>query len=261
MASVCCHGIPLFHVSLWTLGEQQFYTFTLLSMLLEHLPNSWKVGCLYDIGCQIHRAVHKWDFALEWRECLSWGGSIFHGDGRQWACQLWYHPRKDALWGLLDGEGCERFWSELRHLISGLHVTGYHHRLFVLDMQIKHITAKKHFQLPRWLKEHLQHAESWLNSATKELHSQSIEELLSHFDSQHQHHSAPPGHQSKSAIQSLIESVMSLKATCEMKEGILKEIIQDRDDLIGVDSVVNFAQAKFQEHVDALSIPIKRLPK
>src|SRR6266436_7839090 len=86
-------------------------------MLLEHLPNSWKVGCLYDIGCQIHHAVHKWDFASEWREHLSWGVSIFHTYGHQWACQLWYHPRKDALWGLSDGEGCERFWSELCHLI------------------------------------------------------------------------------------------------------------------------------------------------
>src|SRR5260221_13915744 len=87
-------------------------------MLLEHLPNSWKVGCLYDIGCQIHHAVHKWDFASKWRKCLSWGVSIFHAYRHQWACQLWYHPCKDALWGLSDGEGCERFWSELHHLIS-----------------------------------------------------------------------------------------------------------------------------------------------
>src|SRR5258705_9629438 len=160
-----------------------------------------------------------------------------------------------------DGEGCERFWSKLHHLISGLHVMGYHCHLFVLDMQIEHITAKKHFQLPRWLKEHLQCAESRLNSTTKELGSQSIEELLSHFDSQHQHHSAPPGHQTKSAIRSLIELVMSLKATRKMKEGILKEIIQDQDDLIGVDSVVNFAQAELQECVDTLSTAIERLTK
>src|SRR5258705_8348490 len=88
------------------------------------------------------------------------GVSIFHAYRHQWACQLWYHPCKDALWGLLDGEGCERFWSKLCHLISGLHVTGYHCCLFVLDMQIKHITTKKHFQLPRWHKEHLQCTES-----------------------------------------------------------------------------------------------------
>src|SRR5258708_11836422 len=261
MASVCRHGIPLFHVSLWTPGEQQFYAFALLSMLLEHLPNSWKVGCLYDIGCQIHCAVHKWDFASEWREHLSWGVSIFHTYGHQWACQLWYHPHKDALLGLSDGEGCERFWSELHHLISGLCVTGYHRHLFVLDMQLKHITSKEHFQLPRWLKEHLQHGESRLNSATEELGSQSIEELLSHFDSQHQHHSAPPGHQSKSAVRSLIELVMSLKVTHEMKEGILKEIIQGQDDLIGVDSVANFAWAELQEHVNTLSMAIEWLTK
>ena len=47
---------------------------------------------------------------------------------------------------------------------------------------------------------------------------------------------------------------MSLKVTCKMKEGILKEIIQDQDDLIGVDSVVNFTQAELQECVDALYV-------
>ena len=50
MASVCHHGIPLFYVSLWTPGKQQFYVFALLSKVLQHLPGSWKVGFLYDIG-------------------------------------------------------------------------------------------------------------------------------------------------------------------------------------------------------------------
>src|SRR5258708_12717615 len=54
---------------------------------------------------------------------------------------------------------------------------------------------------------------------------------------------------------------MSLKATCKMKEGILKEIIHDQDDLIGVDSVANFAQAELQEHVNALSTAIEWLTK
>ncbi len=160
--------------------------------------------------------------------------------------------------------GWRRVWKVLEQAVPPYFWTtcyGLPPSLFVLDMQIKHITAKKHFQLPRWLKEHLWHAESWLNSTTKELGSQSIEELLSHFDSQCQHHSAPPGHQSKRAVWSLIELVMSLKATGEMKEGILKEIIQDWDDLIGVDSVANFTQAELQEHVDTLSTAIKHLTK
>ena len=54
---------------------------------------------------------------------------------------------------------------------------------------------------------------------------------------------------------------MSLKATHEMKEGILSEIIQDQDDLIGADSAANLAWAELQEHVDALSTAIERLAK
>src|SRR5258708_13837949 len=109
MASVCCHGIPLFHVSLWTPGEQQFYTFALLSMLLEHLPNSWKVGCLYDIGCQIHHAIHKWDFASLCRDCPSWAVWIFPAYGHPWACQLCYHRPKPTLSGTTLKERAESF--------------------------------------------------------------------------------------------------------------------------------------------------------
>src|SRR5258705_6319340 len=37
---------------------------------------------------------------------------------------LWYHPCKSDIWGLSDGKGCERFWSELQKLIPNLCVTG-----------------------------------------------------------------------------------------------------------------------------------------
>src|SRR5258706_11060875 len=53
MAAVCCHGIPLLYVNVWTPGEQQFYVLSLLVKLFEHLPDMWMIGCLYDIGCQI----------------------------------------------------------------------------------------------------------------------------------------------------------------------------------------------------------------
>ncbi|KAF8321008.1 uncharacterized protein EI90DRAFT_2854591, partial [Cantharellus anzutake] len=107
-----------------TPGEQQFYILSLLGKLIEHLPSSWTIGCLYDIGCQTDRVLHKWNIAPEWRSRLVWGISIFHTYGHQWACQLWYHPRKDRVWGLSDGEVCERFWSELRQLIPSLQVAG-----------------------------------------------------------------------------------------------------------------------------------------
>src|SRR5258708_9450805 len=92
---------------------------------VEHLPDMWMIGCLYNIGCQIDQALCKWDFfPLEWNSCLVWGVSIFHAYGHQWACQLWYHPWKDECWGLSDGEVCEQFWSGLCHLVPGLHIVG-----------------------------------------------------------------------------------------------------------------------------------------
>lgn len=53
-----------------------------------------------------------------------WAVSVFHAYGHQWACQLVFHPRKCDGFGLSDGEGCERFWSAIRRLISGLRVCG-----------------------------------------------------------------------------------------------------------------------------------------
>jgi Kyakuja-Dileera-Zisupton transposase len=113
LAMLCRHDIPLVIASMWTTGEKQFYAFALLDFLFKHLPRCWRIGVLYDIGCQMDQSLKKWNFMPDWSPHLEWGISIFHAYGHQWTCQLWYHPRKSAIWGLSDGEGCEHFWSEL----------------------------------------------------------------------------------------------------------------------------------------------------
>lgn len=60
----------------------------------------------------------------ECRNRIIFAVSVFHAYGHQWACQLVYHPRKCVGFGLTDGEGCERFWSEIRRLIPCLRVSG-----------------------------------------------------------------------------------------------------------------------------------------
>src|SRR5260370_41569117 len=184
MAAVCCHGAPLFYVSIWMPGKQQFYILTLLSKLIEHLPQSWTVGCLYDIGCQMDHSLKKWDIMPEWKSHLVWGVLIFHTYGHQWACQLWYHPRKDPIWGLSDGEVCKRFWSEVRHLVPGLRVAGYHCHLFVLEMQMEHITSSKHLDLGKWLCEHNTKAKAHRANAHKNLKQQRVHDLLEQFKDQ-----------------------------------------------------------------------------
>ncbi|KAF9508630.1 hypothetical protein BS47DRAFT_1373627 [Hydnum rufescens UP504] len=123
MACLCRHDLPLFLVNMHTAGEKQFYAIALLDALLSELPRHWHIGLLYDITCQIHHSLLKWDFIPEWEGRIEFGVSVFHAYGHQWTCQLWYHPCKSEKWGLSDGEGCERFWSQLKRLIPGLRQT------------------------------------------------------------------------------------------------------------------------------------------
>ncbi|EJD47377.1 hypothetical protein AURDEDRAFT_44516, partial [Auricularia subglabra TFB-10046 SS5] len=116
---------------LTTPGERQHYALALLRMLAQELPKTWHVGVLYDIGCQISRSIEKClmtyvysGLVVELEGRLSFAVSVFHAYGRQWECQIVFHPRKRDGFGLADGEGYERFWSSIRHLIAGLRVSG-----------------------------------------------------------------------------------------------------------------------------------------
>lgn len=124
MAILCRHDLVLFWVNMTHAGERQFYALALMDELMKHLPWWWKVGILYDIGCQTHRSVVMWGFLDHWDGRLVFAISVFHAYGHQWICQIWYHPKKQRIWGLSDGEGCERLWSMLRHLIRLLRVCG-----------------------------------------------------------------------------------------------------------------------------------------
>ncbi|KAF9504395.1 hypothetical protein BS47DRAFT_1308250 [Hydnum rufescens UP504] len=151
IAAVCRHDHVIVYASMWTPGEQQFYAFTLIDAVMAELPEHWRVGILYDIGCQIHHSALKWDLLPQWMPHIIFAISVFHVYGHQWVCQLWYHPRKGDVWGLMDGEGCECLWSDLRHLIPNLCVSGYHCQLFILDLQIEHLDDVKLSQAGIWL--------------------------------------------------------------------------------------------------------------
>ena len=54
MALLCRHDIVLWMVNMTSAGEKQYYALALLWELLSNLPKTMTVGCLYDIGCQLH---------------------------------------------------------------------------------------------------------------------------------------------------------------------------------------------------------------
>ncbi|KAH6889568.1 hypothetical protein BKA70DRAFT_1120837 [Coprinopsis sp. MPI-PUGE-AT-0042] len=151
MALLCRHDQPLWLVNMTTAGERQFYAIALLIKLFAHLPPSTRVGVLYDISCQLERSCLQWGFLSEFMDRMVFAVSVFHAYGHRWPCQLIYHPRKCAGFGLSDGEGCERFWSMIKFLIPSLRVSGYHQRRFVLDIQISHIRGQSLEALGSWI--------------------------------------------------------------------------------------------------------------
>ncbi|KDQ07398.1 hypothetical protein BOTBODRAFT_120111, partial [Botryobasidium botryosum FD-172 SS1] len=90
MALLCRHDCVLWLVNLTTPGERQHYVFALLFQLFQHPPPDWIVGFLYDIACQIHRSMVKWDLLAEFLPRLRLAVSVFHAYGHQWPCQLVY---------------------------------------------------------------------------------------------------------------------------------------------------------------------------
>lgn len=168
---LCRHDRPLWVLNMTSPGEKQYYAVALIRRLFDHLPSTWRVGLLYDIGCQLHRSFEKWGFLPEYKDRITFGISVFHAYGHQWPCQIIYHPRKCEGFGLTDGEGCERFWSALKKLIPGLRVSGvghilcyiyftlqltcllskYHQRIFTLDNQIQFLNTKSLENFGQWL--------------------------------------------------------------------------------------------------------------
>jgi hypothetical protein len=232
MACLCRHDIPLYLANMRTAGEKQFYAFALLDALLRELPSHWRVGLLYDIACQIHRSLLKWDFIPEWEGRIEFGVSVFHAYGHQWTCQLWYHPRKSEKWGLSDGEGCERFWSQLKRLISGLRVTGYHRRLFILDIQAEYITKSRLVTAGRWLKDRVNAARKRIAEGEDVLDGRSIHNLLDQFKDQKTFQSKPVVRQSKNSGAALIDRILSLRNTEASLKERLKELNTELESLV-----------------------------
>ncbi|KAG6905254.1 hypothetical protein DXG01_003939 [Tephrocybe rancida] len=127
MVLLCCHDVVLFIVNMQSAGEKQHYVMVLVETLFQHLPLPYRIGLLYDIGCQTERSCIKWNFLDRYVERISFGISVFHAFGHQWACQIIYHPRKRTGFGLSDGEGCEQFWHSISRLIAYLGVCGVDH--------------------------------------------------------------------------------------------------------------------------------------
>ncbi|KAG6809910.1 hypothetical protein H0H93_015406 [Arthromyces matolae] len=78
MALLCRHDIVLFIVNMSSAGEKQHYVITLVESLFQHLPLEFRIGLLYDIGCQAERSCVKWGFLDRYTDRILFGISVFH---------------------------------------------------------------------------------------------------------------------------------------------------------------------------------------
>lgn len=125
-----------------------------------------RVGFLYDIGCNVEKGILKVSiplnflvrsqgfrfffsshyfmnqrnqFAIEHEQGrLKFGTSVFHAYVHEWGCQLDYNPRLNIGWGLSDGEGLERRWSDLSPLIRPNRYATAQHRLISISLRSIH---------------------------------------------------------------------------------------------------------------------------
>lgn len=154
----CCrHDIPLTLNNIEGTGEKLYYPISILDDILNDFTNK-KFGLLYDIGCHLDAHVKKRDLLGNHIDRVAFGTSVFHAYVHNWACQIKYNPRYNTDWGLADGEGMERLWSQLSDLVGPLRSATRIHRLHAIACQCNYYTSNLKQGAVDWMHRHLQQA-------------------------------------------------------------------------------------------------------
>ncbi|KAG1859391.1 hypothetical protein C8R48DRAFT_748596 [Suillus tomentosus] len=250
MAMLCCHDCVLWLANMTSAGEKQHYALTLIKKLFDNLPPEMTIGLLYDIGYQLHRSCVKYrllnDAVLRQ---LTFAISVFHAYGHQCACQIIYHPCKCEGFGLSDGEGCERLWSALKHLIAPLRVSGLHQRLFVLDTQVRHLDDKNLVLFGNWLSWRWNNCVKKKSIAMEALRELSVDEthVRQEWKSQCEHQTRPLPRRSKTSNDEEISKIPSLEKSLGELDGSLRHM-KIQLCMGNVDNLVDYNLHLVQEH-------------
>ncbi|KAJ7809346.1 hypothetical protein B0H14DRAFT_2867323 [Mycena olivaceomarginata] len=213
MALLCRHDRVLWLVNMHSAGEKQFNVWLLLETLMQHLPLDIVVGILYDIACQAERSVRKWGFLGRYIDRLRFAVSVV------------YHPLKCEGFGFSNGEGCERFWHSISHLIAHLRISGYHHRLYTLDSQVKQGDEANLFKLAEWNQRRTLFSKKKRVEAERQLKksSHSKEFLKAQWKEQVKAQTKPAPRRSKTRGEKAVATVIELRNTTEAQKVELKD--------------------------------------
>ncbi|KAH9820745.1 hypothetical protein DFH28DRAFT_924004 [Melampsora americana] len=168
-AAACRHDVPLLLANIFQSGEKMYYPITLLQTILNEFPAEKKFGVLYDIGCHLDKHIKLHNLLHEHKDRIRLGTSVFHAYVHSWSCQLFYNPRFLEDWGLSDGEGLERIWSDLSPIIARLRTSTRLHRLQTIAMRSEYLTVRRQSATGEWLLRRLKHTQSTISESQRKL--------------------------------------------------------------------------------------------
>ncbi|KAG1853118.1 hypothetical protein F4604DRAFT_1883423 [Suillus subluteus] len=202
MAMLCRHDHVLWLANMTSAGEKQHYALALIKKLFDNLPTDMTIG-LFCLKYQLldDAVLHRITFAI----------SVFHAYGHQWACQIIYHPRKCEGFGLSDGEGCERLWSALKHLIAPLRVSGH--------LDDKNLSLYGNWLIRRW-----NNCVKKKSTATQALRELSVDEtcVRQEWKSQVEYQMKPLPRRSKTNNDEEISKILSLEKSLLEIDGAVR---------------------------------------
>ncbi|KAF8187991.1 hypothetical protein K438DRAFT_1972679 [Mycena galopus ATCC 62051] len=253
MALLCRHDRVLWLVNMHSPGEKQFNVWLLLETLMQHLPLDVVLGVMYDIACQAERSARKWGFLSRYIHRLLFAVSVFHAFGHEWACQVIYHPLKCEGFGFSNGESAERFWHLISHLIAHLRISGYHHRLYTLDNQVKQIDEANLFKLAEWIHRHTLFSKNKRAEAVRDLKKSghSKEFLRQQWKEQVKSQTKPIPRRSKTRAEKAVAAVIELRNTVDARKKEVREceaawndVVEDGDDELLADTELALKDAR-----------------
>ncbi|KAI6031038.1 hypothetical protein EDC04DRAFT_2868959 [Pisolithus marmoratus] len=155
---------------IYTPGEQQKYSVTLIDHLFSLLPPQANIVVLYDVGCVLARSLCQFDiFDQAIMSRLRFATTAMHAYGHEWACQLIYNPCLITGLGLSDGEGTERLWSRFIKLIGIEHVSSRQCHIWLLDQHAAAIGYGLRTDLGDWARRCLKKGVCEQGSAAQEV--------------------------------------------------------------------------------------------
>lgn len=98
----------------------------------------YQISCLLFDSNQAMLNIQNKYFGEERGRDLRFATSAWHAYAHEWTCQLKYNPRLNKGWGLTDGEGNERIWSDNDPLIAANRCATKQHRVDAIDLKSSH---------------------------------------------------------------------------------------------------------------------------